>query len=149
MTTWRENADRLREKMMAAITDGLKEEKIPDAAMWHKIADALPKPAPGRMNEFKFTSPDADYMVSIARHDSGYGIAFIHLDDLDPELQKAYSESFRREDMTSLTDYLKSDKPLGKKERKTLVSLLPKDRGAESRRQGSAQAGHFRGMHNR
>ena len=48
--------------------------------------------------------------------------------DLDPEFLRALDASSRR-NMSPLADYLKSDRPLGRKERDRLARFLPKATG--------------------
>jgi len=102
MTAWRENADRLRKLMKAAITKGLQEEMgRMDREQWWQIAETMPKPDAGWM-EVTFTCPDADYMVTISLHDGGRRLAFTDLRGLDPEFVKAYSDHAHQGDMTPL-----------------------------------------------
>src|SRR5215813_12193790 len=121
MTTWRENADRLRKWTMDVITKGVKEKmKGFDAELWHQVGDTMPKPDRGYLNEISFTCPDADYAVKLSRCESAQLLSFTDLRACDPEFKAAYEEFLLREDMAPLAQYLKSDRPLRPKEREKL-----------------------------
>lgn len=127
MTTWRENADRIRIQMKAAVTHGLKEELgRMNHDQWYQAADTLPEPENGGGYEITATSPDADYSVKLYRYPGGHGVGFADLRGLDPEFVRVCNEYAHREDPAILVDYLKSEKPLGTKERHWLARLWPK-----------------------
>jgi hypothetical protein len=127
MTNWRDNADRIRKKMMDAVIEGLKKEmEIFRGADLAQMADAMPEPPPGHLLELKVSTPDCALAATITRGESWRGVAYMDLRGLSPEFAEAYLEYLYRGNAALLNDYLKSEKPLNKKERKRMAGLLPK-----------------------
>jgi len=129
MTTWRDNADRLRKWMMDSITKYLKKEmEIFRGAELAQMADTMPKPAPGHELRVNLSSSDCAVAATLMRGDSWKAAAYTDLRGISPEFAEAYLEHLYRGNTTPLRDYVKSEKPLNKKEREKLARLLPKDK---------------------
>jgi len=97
---WRENAERLRERIKKSAYDGIATALPPE---FFQFLDNMPEPGPGYM-----------WTIGVSENTG-----------LNAEFVEALNSSSKR-NMTPLADYLKSDHPLGRTERDRLARFLPK-----------------------
>jgi hypothetical protein len=103
-STWRENGERLRQAYKDAVSKGLAGEIPPDVLhAVHHLMDELPEAGPGNT-----------WTIGLSNYE-GLNLAFVEA------LEKSDEKN-----MSALAEYLKSDQPLGPKERERLARRLPK-----------------------